>query len=375
MGDKLNIQAVKEAMKLKGLSPSQLAKNLDVTRESVSKWLSGKKYPRPGKLLKIALMLKLDFEQLVRSEFTENTPIVAFRKKGTSKTKDKHIAQALYMGNLLASLVPYLPFDRFISPPVLKNPQNSYGYFQDVAKMIRKEIGLKQDSVLDFIHLIDKFTQLQTVLIPVMWGEKKKHENALHIFLPKSMTTWVYLNLDTHIHDFKFWMAHELGHVLSSSLRNDEAEDFADGFAAALLFPEEIAALAYEEVSSSNLARNKINIILETADRYTISPITIYLQMNKYAESNDLPKIDLDSKIYPATTNFNKNFIKVSGTIFKDKIPTSKAFIKTVSKEFNTPFFDSLKSFLKDSDKSSGYIQTLLNISMADSKGIYAELC
>lgn len=57
-------------------------------------------------------------------------------------------------------------------------------------------------------------------------------------FLPESDTTWVYLNLDTNVHDLKFWMAHELGHCLSPSLTGTEvAEDFADAFAGALLFP------------------------------------------------------------------------------------------------------------------------------------------
>jgi len=42
-----------------------------------------------------------------------------------------------------------------------------------------------------------------------------------------------------NIHDFKFWMAHELGHCLSPSLTGEDAEDFADGFVGALLFPKD----------------------------------------------------------------------------------------------------------------------------------------
>jgi hypothetical protein len=97
---------------------------------------------------------------------------------------DAHISRAKEMGRLLKPLVPYLPFD---------------------------------------------------------WGKKGRHENALHIFLPDFMTTWVYLNLDVTVHDYKFWMGHELDHGLAPELTGDEAEDFADAFAGALLFPEALS--------------------------------------------------------------------------------------------------------------------------------------
>jgi hypothetical protein len=118
------------------------------------------------------------------------------------------------MGRRLRHLVPYLPFDRFVRPPTLKQPSTDYHYLQDLAAQVRREIGVVDGKALDFHHLIKRFQHLQTVLVPVLWGHKEKHENALHIFLPDSTTTWVYLNLDVEVHDFKFWMAHELGHVL-----------------------------------------------------------------------------------------------------------------------------------------------------------------
>ena len=102
---------------------------------------------------------------------------------------------------------------------------------------IRAEIGLDAPDVLDFEHLIHRFRELLAVLIPVLWGARDRHENALHIHLPESATTWVYLNLDSEVHDFKFWMAHELAHVLAPRLRGDEGEDFADSLASAAALP------------------------------------------------------------------------------------------------------------------------------------------
>jgi hypothetical protein len=44
------------------------------------------------------------------------------------------------------------------------------------------------------------------VLVPVLWGAREHHGNALNIYLPDSQTTWVFVNLDSNIVDFKFWM-------------------------------------------------------------------------------------------------------------------------------------------------------------------------
>lgn len=55
---------------------------------------------------------------------------------------------------------------------------------------------LGETEPIHFQHLINHYRKAQAVIIPVMWGRKTKHQNALHIHLPDSRTTWVYLNLD-----------------------------------------------------------------------------------------------------------------------------------------------------------------------------------
>src|SRR5690606_4886515 len=140
----------------------------------------------------------------------------------------------------------------------LKDPVNEYAYIQQVAQKVRRDINVAEDGTLDFQHLIKRFRALQTVLVPVLWGEKQVHENAIHIFLPDSGTTWVYLNLDVNVHDFKFWMAHELGHCLSPTLRGDAAEDFADAFAGALLFPASKAEPAHARLLQLNTKKAQL---------------------------------------------------------------------------------------------------------------------
>ena len=370
----INLEKLSAAMHKAGLSQAGLAKALGVSREIVSKWLNGKKFPRPDKLLRLAIAVDLGLGDLVESAPDPAEPVIAFRKRGANKTTVAHIQHAKDMGRLLEPLVDYLPWDRLVQPPTLLNPTTDYAYVQDVAGKLRHELGVGPEDELGFHHLVNKFNDLQAVIIPVLWGKKDKHENALHIHLPASMTTWVYLNLDVEIHDFKFWMAHELAHVHAPQLRGNEAEDFADTLAGALIFPETVAGPAYKDISRSRTPQTRIGKIRRYAEKFSISMISVCYEINKYAKAYDLLEIKMDSALYGANTNLNKAYLTLSQTLFDDERPAAKDYIKTCEKEFETPFFNTLREFVREHGKSAGYVQSVLDTPLLDAKGIHAEL-
>lgn len=370
----LNLIVLKDAMQRAGLNPAGLAKKLDVSREAVSKWLNGQSLPRPDKLLKLALLIGLKFDQIVIKADGQTEPVVAFRKKGAHKTTAQHIGHAKEMGWLLRPLAPFLPFDELIRPATLKQPSCDYDYVQKVAAKIREEVGITPTEPIDFRHLLKKFGELQAVLIPALWGTKELHQNALHIFLPDSMTTWVYLNLDSEVHDFKFWMAHELGHILAPSLLGDEGEDFADAFAGALLFPHQLAKDAYRQVIAAKNKGAQINLIKHIAEANIISPITVYYEMNHFAKQADLATIDLANAIYGAAKNLSKTYYSVSESLFDGKAPDAARYIQVAETQFHSPFFKALKAYLVENDKGAGYVQAVLDVPLLDAKAIYEIL-
>ena len=374
MNKKLNLDKIYESMGTSGLNKAGLAREMDVSRTIVTSWFKGEKFPKPDKLLKMAVTLGLPFDEIVSRIQGVSEPVVAFRKKTNRKTKDAHIERAKDMGKLLELLVDFLPFENLEHPPTLKQPILEYQYIQKVAAQIRKNINVSSGKPIDFKMLINKFIEFEVVIIPVLWGNKENHENALHIYLPSSNTTWVYMNLDSNIHDFKFWLTHELGHVIAPGLKENEAEDFADAFAQALLFPENIAGKAYNKIKKLNSIGAKINQIIDYADKYTISPITVFKAINDYASEYGLKKTELGKGFYGATTEFNKKFYRVSEKLNDSKIYSASDYIRISNESFATPFFDMLKNFLSENDKSPGFIQTLLKTSFIDAKEIYAEL-
>lgn len=372
---RLNADNAREAMVAKGFTQTALANLLDVSKEAVSQWLKNKSFPRPNKLLQLGKLLGLGLNDLVVKD-EPNAPVVAFRKMKGTKTKDHHIEKAQEMGRFLGHLVPFLPFDTLEVPPTLKSPVCEYEYLEKVAEKVRFDINVEPQAIVDFPHLIRRFSELHAVVVPVLWGSKQRHENAVHIYLPESGTTWVYLNLDTNVHDFKFWMAHELGHCLSPSLTGTEdAEDFADAFAGALLFPRAKAELAYAAVLAKGSDPTRIACLIDIAKTELISPYTIYKQLNCYAKFTGKATLELDNGFFGAISKFNKGYKSLSEVLFGNlRELSSKDFIQRSEEAFETPFFKVLGGYLKETGKGAGFVQAITDMPLLDTRSIYTEL-
>ena len=364
----LNTTLVKERLTEYGYNQNRLSKDLGVSREAVSQWLKNKSLPRPAKLLQLGKLLNLSYNELV-SEIGLLEPKIAFRKTGNAKTTEKHIKRAKEMGYALEQLVEFLPSEMMIKPPALANPILNYNYIQEAANLIRTKFNISNHKI-EFSDVVDILNRFNTILIPVLSGKKKHHENALHIYLPSNATTWVYINLDIKVFDFKFWLIHELGHILTPSLKGKEAEDFADDFAGAFLFPGELAEIQYHKLKKLRGNRQRVNFILNISKDVIVSPITIYKEVNKYAKENKLEKIDLENSIYAATSNFTKDYKLISEILFKAKIPDAETYITASEEFFHTIFFDILKQYHKKRGITLSFIRKIIDLPTTDAKEI-----
>ena len=369
----LQIPLLKATIAEKGISQTSLAESLGLTKAAVSKWFTGRAFPRPAELLKLGKLLGLGYKDLVASDAPATVPLVAFRKRASTITTDAHTERAREMGRLLEPLVRLLPFDQFVTPGRLKHPSLEYSYVQELVTKVRLELGLDPAKRIDFGDLIGKFNEFQAVIVPVMWGRKTRHENALHIHLPESKTTWIFLNLDSELHDFKFWMAHELGHVLSVDLlekgENEVAEDFADAFAGALLFPEAAAAEAYERYCRRKSEPARVREIIEIAKDYVISPFSVYKELEKLAAARKLAFCPVDEKLLHAQISaFNKRFKTISQILFDGHTPSADHFMRVGNETFNTPVYRVLGDYVKETQVSDSTISRMLDIPLVDAR-------
>lgn len=374
MPSRLNISAIQEAMKRAGLNASGLADALGVSRQATALWLNGKSVPRPDKVLKMARLLDLRFEEIYFREDARREPVVAFRKKGNAITKLEHRERAKQMGKVLKRLVPGLPFDTFDAPVRIKAPSLDYDYIQSLVAHFRgaRKLGLKEK--IPFECLISEFGERQAVLVPVLWGNRKNHGNALHIYLPDSQVTWVYLNLESNLLDFKYWMAHELGHILLGEDSRIDDEEFCESFAAALLYPGEAAKEDYRAVADRHMKGARLNAVQDIALRFEVSPITIARELNRFATGAELPQLEFGDAIYQRAAQLNKRFPKVSELLFQRKEVAPDAYIEKTGKVFGSMVFDALRQRLKNVEDGAGLVQWTLDVSLADAKAIAQSL-
>ena len=367
----LNTDLIRERLRSVGLSQKDLATQVEVTAQAVTNWLKGTDFPRPSALLRIATALEVSLDDLlVRDDPAK--PVIAFRKKGSSKTTRAHIEKAEHIGWLLRPLVEFLPEQNQIRP-VFRSAQYSDDVVTTAAAQARQQLVGKKE-VVKYSDLIHEFSRCGAVVVPVLWGEKEKHKNALHIHLPQENITFIFFNLDTRIEDFKFWMAHELAHVYTPHLAgSDEGEDFADRFAGELLYPTRLAAIAYKEIESLSTQTLKLDFLKQVASKHEISLYTVYSRVQAYAKSQKLP----DLKVSEASVHKLRN-LHVTGNmsekLFKGALPDVKSYLKVARVKFESCFFDALSQMIETQDVVAGYLQQILGITHAEAVEIHQVL-
>ncbi|MBE9516901.1 MAG: ImmA/IrrE family metallo-endopeptidase [Proteobacteria bacterium] len=372
MSKAINQAALQQALETQGWTQLRLADEVGVSAQSVTNWMQGEGFPRPATLLKLATLLRLSFEQLVKTDVGDR-PVVAFRKKGNAKTTDIHINKATEIGMLLKPLVPYLPEMQALRT-LITSPSIEYSKLQTAVSQTRARLGLGDQAVLRYEQLIGEFADCGAILVPVLWGAKGNHENAMHIRLPTEDVTFIFVNLDTRVEDFKFWMAHELAHVFTPDLAGStEGEDYADAFAGSLLFPRACAEAAYAETSRKRSVNGEIEALLHHAHTHSISLNTVYQRVKEYAAFAGLPTLSVDDRAIHMVRNSISGPL-VSEALFDPMPPSSKQYIANAENNFRSTFFDALKQMILDKGTESGYLQQILDLSIGDAQALHEEL-
>ncbi len=362
---------IKSAIQALGWTQKDLAAKLGVTGQAVTNWMKGTDFPRPDKLLKLATTLKLGFADLVQLP-QAGQPVVAFRKKAGAKTKDEHVLKAMGMGALLKALVPFLSVVPQLRRQV-PDPSTEYVAVQEVVSQVRKNLGLGEGGVLHYEQLLSEFADNGAVVVPVMWGALQNHKNALHILLPHERVTFIFLNLDTYLEDFKFWMAHELAHVFTPQLAGqDEGEDFADAFAGALLFPRALARTVYSQVAGQTKT-HEAKVLQAFANEHGISLNTVFKEVNAFARDQQLPPLRHEAVDIHKMRSVQRGKL-VSETLFAPLPPAPAAYLAAAERQFDSDFFQALRRMIQEKQTGAGYIQQVMDIPMRDALALHGEL-
>jgi transcriptional regulator with XRE-family HTH domain len=366
---RLNRDTVQAKMREQGLSLRALAKRLDVSPQAASKWLKDESFPRPAILLKLAKTLSLSFSEITLND-AEPVGQFAFRTNKNHAITAERNGKAEDMMSALSALSSFASFDSHFSPATLAAPKNDYDYLQDVVRELRRAMGCTQIAPARESEIIAYFKKYSTVFIPVLWG--KTGDNALHVSLTGSPVHFIYLNLQKSVADFKYWLLHELGHILTPRLSGDEAEMFSESFASTFLYPRELASALHDRLVGLHDVQAQKNAIVDEASAHMISPITVFQQVNAFAA--DSGKSSFDFNIFPVNTNYMKTVKLVSDVLFEEDEPTVEKYLAVTSEYFGSDFWDALSMWIRAQHITPGVVQRILDIPMSDAKGVFEKL-
>ncbi|WP_413458335.1 helix-turn-helix domain-containing protein [Herbaspirillum huttiense] len=359
----LNIPLIQQSMQQRGLTRTALATACEVSKEAVSNWLSGQSLPRPRKLLRLAEILHIEVTQLMAPD---DEPVIAFRTTGGQHASDAAREAAVTAAEHLQELLPHLPHPRLFSPAVLDSPSLEEAYLLEATRQVRDRLGLADDAPVQRAELLSLVRDFGAIMVPVYWNRQRHgHENALSIYLPRSKTTWVFVNLHASIGSFNAWLAHELGHCYTlHRLSAEEGELFAERFAQALLFPPAAAARAAAELATVS-GDEALRLLAWYAGKYEVPMPTIVARVDLWLAQQGRKVSGFKRKLRGCDVHGEgrQETLSVSTVLFGAQQLPAEHYIRTTSDFFRTPVFEALACWQRrQGGGSPAFVASALNV-------------
>ncbi|WLR52427.1 XRE family transcriptional regulator [Bacillus tianshenii] len=265
---------LKKAREARGYTIKELAEEVGVTHQSISKYENFKAVPSSLVLRKICSILKVHLTYMLKPTSEESEMVVFFRSRAAATVKSKkiHRHRLDWLVDIYEYLDEIMNFPQVNIPKVIEN--NSYiptafEEIDEIALDVRKYFGLGKGPISNILLLLEKNG---AVISRAKFNDYKidacskwsENNNRPFIFLGSDNTSSVRSRFD---------IAHELGHLILhpniSWKEFNKKENYklmekeADRFASSFLLPEETFG---SEVYSSSLEN-----LIELKKRWKVS--------------------------------------------------------------------------------------------------------
>lgn len=289
---------IKNARKLKGLTLQDVADELTVSKQMISKYENGKSIPNSSKLLKLSRLFNLKIDYFFNSLKVEIGE-VNFRKKSSfSKKKQDSIKEKIKI-----DLENYLWVEDSLS--IDYNFRNIIGdlkitSIEDVEKAtlkLRNEWNIGLDPVHNIIQLLED----QEIKVIELFDVDDKFDGLATYVNDKYPV--IVVNGNFPVERKRFTLLHELGHLLLN-LPNCEInveENYCNKFASEFLLPKNIVIKEF----GGRRSHITLNELIDIQKKYGMSiPAIIY----RLVDANILSK-DRQTRLYKKM-NFNPSLKK-----------------------------------------------------------------
>lgn len=325
---------IKTRSKELGLTLLKVAEKLEVSRQTVNKWIGGQ-VPRGQHLVGLCRILgtKPDyfFSSIMESLITVPQHRTVRKKKETSEMKDASYELAEQYLNL---------FRQAPSPvmiPVVRVKERNKENAQILADQLRFLVDIPQGKPFDFEYAFKLLYKLGIYAICRAFPDSFK-KNIYAFYSKICDQRVVFINTNTNILDLIFQLLHEAVHAIRDEeptlVYDEEEENFCDLVAMYTQFPDEYVRHVARYIHGKSIG-TIINHLKEVSSEYGHSLYGIYKRLN----TEELcPKINIGGP----DTLFKRKYQIIEDILYKNNNPLhyvnmlkelSPLFISLISKQ------------------------------------------
>lgn len=328
-GERLRI-----ARNFNGLTAEELASQLDVSKQMISKYENNRLIPTNEKIFKIQSILRFPIDFYYPKQnitYKEETFYRAFKTKSQS---DKSISN---LSKRFSAAIRYA-LEQYIDFPTLdKELRGNFTDYREAAKIIREKWELGDKPIENISRLLEKKGFVISKLsegggkVDACCGVVEIEKDEYFIIVDSSLNSSYYRQ--------QFSLAHELGHYLFDSGSYDEneldslevqiMENRANNFASELLLPEkrireDFQTINVEKIDSYLQLKQKWNVSIAAlvARAYELEVVTSdqYLKLQKqisYRRWRKEEPLDTKKALSPQNLRYGIELLINEGVIFK----------------------------------------------------------
>ena len=352
---------IKSLAKKQGITLTQLAADIGVSRQSISDWAKGQ-LPKGNHLVALCQVLNATPNAFFEISTTPAITVPSHRAKANAKVTQKRQKFAYEFAT------EYSVFFRNIKEPRVVRVVRAINRSDDSARAVAKQLReLAGASKKEPITLEETFQLMEELGIYIIIKEFPSTIKAYAFYTKIHSYRAVFVDYKTNIMDLIFALLHEAIHAIRDEEVIDtsydpEEEDFCDLVANYVQFPKAYIELATNTVSGLPKG-HQVNQLKYLGKENTHALYGLVKQIEKIDPSFDL-------KIGGADTNFKKHFKSIGNALFSESDPAG--FLDTL--KFVSPVFVKAITTQLDgiSDRKLGELLGIENL--LDVKAVRAEL-
>jgi transcriptional regulator with XRE-family HTH domain len=314
-------------VKNKGMTLTQLANRLNVSRQAVNDWTKNQ-VPKGGHLIKISKILDVNPGYFFPEETTKQISVPLHRTRGVAKVTSAMEQDAMQMAKRYENLFKFAPEPGLVT--VLKINRRDLRSAVDMAKELRKLAHVESDKPMNYEQT---FALLSNLKIVIIFHDFPQSVKGYAFYCKIYSYRVVFVNTMTNILDLIFPLLHEAIHAIRNGdgvlPYDQEEEDYCDSVAGSTQFPKEYVGLVYDAIQGRRES-HQINLLKEFSAKNGHSMFGIAEELKKAHPTFGL-------NVAGANANLRKEFPCIGDILFENEDP--KCYVDNL-KALTPLFFD-----------------------------------